>query len=326
VTTALDVELEAPCAPAETPLFDVTGTFAHVPAETSWLDFGYGLDDRGFTMPTNGDSAPYELLNVVAGTWDLGFGLRSDGGQPLTKLMLVRDQNIAATTKLDIDVTTTAFDPLPKTLVVNGILPEDNFAVTARYALNGGIHGLDIGPQDVPFGQTTATMTYVTVPPRVTRPADRHRIQALAADADKETRTATRVADASFATAIDVTLELPGALPLPRAERTAAEPYVRISTFVATRPNALAYEARVIGRISNRVTHSWRVSLDGSAATGPDAILAMPDLSAVAGFDKAWGIGAGVTTTITGVASEQPTPLGDGTVLRSSTHSFVLPP
>lgn len=324
--TALDVELEGECAPVDTNVFDLTGTFAHVPPTTSWLDFGYALTSRGFTMPAKGDSAAYEVIDVHAGTWDLGFGLRNEGGAPLTKMMIVRDQNIAAATKLDFDVAAVAFDPIPKALVVNGIAPEEQFEVTARYALNGGAGGLDIGPQDVPDGQATATLQYVTVPPAVAKPTDRHRIQALAANADKESRTATRSVDATFQAAIDATLELPPPLAVPRAERAAAEPYVRITTFVGARPNTATYEAYVVGRVSNRITHSWRLSIDGSIATGPEAILAMPDLSAAEGFDKKWAIGAGVTAEITAAAREIPAPIGDGTLVRAATRSLELMP
>ncbi|MBX3226033.1 MAG: hypothetical protein KIT84_29340 [Labilithrix sp.] len=324
--TTFDVELEPQCAPDEISSFDMTGTFAHVPPTTSWLDFGYALDDRGFTIPAAGDNASYELLNVIAGTWDLGFGLRDEGGAPLTKIMLLRDQAIVGPTKLDVDATTAGLVPVPKGLVVNGVAPDENFAITARYALGGGVHGLDIGPQDVPYGQPTVTLTYVTVPPAAARPADRHRIQALAADADKETRVMTRTSDAVFHSAIDVALELPAGLPAPRAERTAPAPYVRVTTYVATRPNAADYEALVVGRVSNRRVHSWRLSVDASAVTGPEAVLAIPDFGAAPGFDASWAIGADVEAVVTGTVHEVSTPIGDGAVVRAATHAITLAP
>lgn len=309
----LDVELAPQCGIQDTETTDLTGTFTGLGADTGWLDFGYAFDRRGAVFPTNGGSGDYELVNLVAGTWDLAFGVRDDFGRAFTKLLLVRDQVLpqgSATFDADLGAGPSAFVPGTKKLTLAGTNDEPTH-VSVLYTLTGATNGLELGPAD----DATRAVDYPAVPPALQRPADRYRVTAVAEKAGSQ-----RGGSAVFHDAADLAIELPPAIDAPTA--SVADAYV--VTKMKPRAGAEVYAATVFTKVTNQSSREWRVSTSASLVTASDVELSPPDLRSVRGFKSEWLTPLDLSRTVTAAVHEKQIRIGDGHLDRFAQSSITM--
>jgi hypothetical protein len=312
------VELDNPCALENGNVGDLTGHFAHAPPATSWLDFAYIVDERGYALPLSGDGVDYELVNVVTGKWDLIFGFRDDSAGPLTKLFFMRDETLAVSgTKLDADVGAAGAIPGSKALTVTGATPDEYLNAPVIYTLTGSPHGVDMGPQSA----AGPNLVYSTVPPEQQRPDDRYRLTLTASAPEGG---GERGARGVFHDAVDVNVDLPAALGAPVFAKVGDAPYLRVSMKTIARANAAVYELAAITEVTDQKRLAWIYSTDAAFADGAEVAFEMPDFSAVPGWNNAWTIQPD-RTKITATVREKTSPLADGTLERfaSSTVRFT---
>ncbi|MBX3203409.1 MAG: hypothetical protein KF764_00010 [Labilithrix sp.] len=320
---SLDVVLEEQCGAPPGDAYVLDGTLAHVPASTEWLDFGYALGARGAVIIPAGDSAPYEIVNVVGGTWNLAFGLREQAGTPLTKIALVRRRALAADTTLDLDLDAVGLVPGTKKLTVSGLDPADEtLAAPVAYTMGDDREGIDVGQQDVPTAATTE-LSYATVPAAAQEAPDRYRAAIVASGQRGST---SRGVLAVFHEAVDLTFALPAPMAAPVVSVAAATPYLRVATKLPTREAAATYEVLASVRLSQRFRRAWSVSVDASLAPGGELEVTLPDLAAVPGFDVSWALPPDRERAVTATTRDKPTSLGDGASERFSAHTTTLEP
>ncbi|MBX3226027.1 MAG: hypothetical protein KIT84_29370 [Labilithrix sp.] len=316
--TELDVTLAAQCGSDDRVTTNLAGTFSNIPTATGWLDFGYALGGRGSIFITAGGAGDYELVNLVAGTWDLAFGLREDAVAPLTRIAFARDAALAAdSSTLNLDFTDAGATPVPKKISLTGLANEQTH-ITVQYTFGGATSGLEVGPGDDPFGVASAEVTYASVPAASQRPADRYRIAATTVEDELEARGAS----IDLHDAVDVALELPPALEAP----TSSVEGKLVAATLAPRAGAAVYEANVFTRVTNQSSREWRVSISAALVTGTEIELVPPDLSAVAGFDATWLTPLEIERTVTAKAYERPATVGDGTLHRYASKSILVTP
>ena len=321
-TASLDVALEEQCGSAPSPSYVLHGTFTHVPLASGWLDFAYALDARGAVIVTSGESAPYEIVNVVEGTWDIAFGLRDQAGTPLTKIAMLRGRALTGDALLDVDLETSAFVPGSKKLTLGGLSPEETVAAQIAYTTTAGGEGIDVGPQDVP-NAPLVEVAYSTIPAAAQQASDRYRAAIVASGPDA---LATRGVRGTFHEAIDLSVELPAAMPEPSTTVAATAPWLRLSTIFSTRPGADVYEVLASARITQKSRRAWRMTLEASPANATALAIVMPDLSNVPGFDPAWAIPPELERRVTATVTEKSSPLGDGSSARFAASTVVVVP
>jgi hypothetical protein len=318
--TALEITLPDPCTLPPPPAFQLTGTLANVPTTTSWLEFGYPLESRGFVLPVNGTNAPYELVNVVNGTWDVAFGVRDTSTGPLTRVTILRARAVTRDDTLDLDLgsgATAAFTPGKRALLVHGVTADESLTPIVAYG-TGGLAGLALGPQDVPPTPPDVAMTYSTVPSAAALAGDRYEVD-VSAQVDKDIGTLREVS-AAFHADMDVEVTLPDALPLPTATVAATQPYVRVATSFAPRAGSASYLVDVIASVTRRSQRRFVTSIEPGLLAPTET---MPDLSSVTGFDPSWGLPS-AHTTVTVTAIEPDAPFGDGTRHRQAAAQIIV--
>ncbi len=324
-TRALEVALEPQCTPEPPPAeFALTGTISNVPPTTGWLDFGYARDTRGVVLPVAGGQAPYEMVGVAPGTWDLAFGVRDEPSSALTRMFLLRGTVVSADRTLDIDATGPAsFAPAQKRLLLRGLDPKESLTPQVLYA-TGGPHGIDVGPQDVPPDLSDVTLAYSTVPESMQLPADRYH---GVIRAERDRREALRTIELSFHQAIDLDLAfLPLAAP-PAVVVLGTTPQVRLETRFPVLANAIRHDVRVLSETNRRTQHVWHATFDPAILAGSTEVVdAMPDLSALPGFRSEWTLPIGVTAIVTATSYEAPQTLGDGTMQRATGNALEVTP
>lgn len=326
-TLALDAELEQECTPdAPAPEFAFTGTLSGLPGSTQWLDFGYPRDSRGSALAAAGGTAPYEIVGIAPGTWDLAFGVRDDSFGSLKRMVLRRGEVVTADRRLDVDfASAAAFTPGQSTLVLHGIDPGDTITPTLFYAAAGGPSGIDVGPEDVPPG-ADVTLKYATVPEPARVPSDRYH---GVITAERDRRSVHRRVELSIGQASNLDVTLPPLIEAPRVTVVAmTSRALRLETRFAAVKGAVRHEVLVVGSENRRTQHAWQTSFDEAAVAGaPDIVDAMPDLSALPGWNAAWEVPVGVDVSVTATVVEAESVIGDGTMQRTSAReATVVPP
>jgi hypothetical protein len=317
--TTFDVELDTWCSGQNADTWTISGTLRNVTPATGWLDFGYPLETRGVILPIDGldgKSASYEEVNVAAGSWDLTFGVRNDPAASLWKVAIVRNQDLNKDSTIDIDFGGAgAMTPGTQKIALHGIDPvNENVVLPVYYTTNGGVRGIDLGPQSIPRA-TDLDLVYSTLPQSV--PLDRYRIEARVTTTDD---TGMRGVDVSFHDAVPVDLMLVAAMPAPTVTSAGA------AATTPARPAAASYQLDVVAKVSNRSSRAWRTSLGAALpGLGPNVTLMLPDLSAVPGFDATWALPPSVTRDVTVTVHEKPVSLGDGTAVHSVSRTSQLP-
>lgn len=324
-TRALEVSLEAQCAPPPPPAeFAIVGAIEHLPPTTQWLDFGYARDTRGSVLPVAGGKGSYEEVGVAPGTWDLGFGIRDDSFGVLTRIVLLRATPISADRKLDIDATGPAsFTPSSKRLVLRGLEVGDTVTPQVLYAAGGPL-GIDVGPQEVPADVAEATLAYSTVPELMQQAGDRYR---GVIRSQRDRREALRSVDFSVHQALDIEVSLLPVAAKPSVVVLGTAPQVRLETRFAALASAVRHEALVVAEVNRRTQHAWHATFDALVVAGSAEVVdSMPDLSALSGWKREWELPVGVTATVTATSYEMPQALGDGTMQRATGSTETVTP
>jgi hypothetical protein len=311
--TDLTVDLGPMCAPPIGDTTNLTGNFLSYPNAAGWLDFGYADDWRSFIQPT----ADYELDNLIAGTFDLAFGLRAQFGDPLLTMVIARDVALTKTAAtLDVDVAK-GFVPTNAKLSLSNLNNEQTH-VSLMYAFAGSQTGIELGPANDPDGKAAADVDVPIVPGAQQRATDLYRVNLLTVT-DKNNG---RGAKGSFhATGSALAIDLPDAIDPP----TATTANKLVSTKTKSRAGAAFYDASVFTQVTGKSTREWRVSISASLITGSDVDLTPPDFSSVAGFDATW-LTPSLSSTVTARIHDPSTPLGDGTIDRFAQRSIPFDP
>ena len=324
-TPSVEVTLEDFCSPPSPPAeFTLTGNLVNVPTTTQWLDFGYARDYRGDAIPASGTTAPYEVVGIVAGTWDLTFGVRDDSFGKLTRVAIRRDETVTADKKIDIDLSGAgSFAPGTKPIALHGMAKGDSITPQILYGA-GGIFGIEVGPQDVPADATDATLTYATVPPALQRPSDRYR-GTLGAEQDRRYGGRMNTFDVHQAIDLDMTF-LPEAS-APVVTLIGAAPRVRLETKFPLLASGVRYEVLALAAMNRRARHAWHSTIDAAfVGTAPEVVDTTPDLASLPGWKPAWDLPRDVTANVLATGYESPRPLGDGTSQRSTAKAVEITP
>jgi len=321
-TRVLSVALGRQCA-GLVDVYALTGRLLGVPTSTGWFDFGYVDEARGVAIGATSGVAPYELVNVLAGTWDLAFGVRDSSGSPLTRMTILRAEPVLADRTLDVDLAgPRSFVPGSKGILVHGLTPEETLGATVRFT-SGGAYGIDVGPPDVPITLPDVAARYATVPLAMESAGDRYRGSLVARPGSGDT---SRSVSFVFHDAIDVEETLPARLPAPEVRLAAASPHARVATRLAASGGAGAgYEIRAHVRFGRRQDHTWSTTFDAaSAGAGIDDT--MPELGAVPGFRDRWALPADADIEVTATVTEAPHAIADGTGERASAATVFIAP
>ena len=304
-TGSPDVELDRFCARALPDNVTLSGTISHLPQGTSWLDFGYPLESRGAVLPSAGNVASYEEVNLAAGVWDLAFGLRPSPGEAFSRVAIVRAETLAADATLDLDFGgPNVVAPGTGRISLDGFDPtHESIFAPVYFATSGAERGLDLGPQDIPLA-TPLVLAYATLPASFVLPGrDRYRAE-LSARANDD--SAARGLIVEFGAPLDLQLTLPPPLPPPAVTLAATAPHPRVAARVSRRDDADDYVLDAVEQVSNRSSRAWRVRMT-DPDPGADVALEMPDLSAVPGFDPTWSLPAGQGRVVTITVNGRPT-------------------
>jgi hypothetical protein len=318
-----EVPLDAWCDAAPPAAFTITGQIANLTEGASWLDFGYALESRGAVLPATGPNAFYEEVNVAAGTWDLAFGVRRDPGAALSRIALVRGHLLAADHSLDVDLSGIgAVTPEARRLVVHGIDPDaETVAIPVEYTMNGGEHGIDLGPQDVPLARDIE-LAYSVVPRAAQAATDLYRLELTATTELPDSRdSAARGAVARFHAPGDVELTAPPALPPPAIALVSERPFVRVDARTRARSGAASYELSVVTKISNRERRVWRLVTSAPPPPGEEVTLTLPDLVAAPEFDPRWALVPDVPRDVTVTVRDHALPFADGTIEHRASYT-----
>jgi hypothetical protein len=324
-TPNVEVMLDDGCTPPPPPAeFTFTGNLTNLPATTQWLDFGYARDSRGVAIPVTGTTGTYEVVGIEPGTWDLAFGVRDEPFRPLTRFVMRRGEVVKGDEMIDVDVAGPgSFAPGTSALKLHALIAGDTVTPHVFYT-SGGPFGIDVGPQDVPDREPDVTLAYSTVPDAVTLPGDRYRGE-MTAEQDRRTGSRTVTFDLHHAVDLDMTF-LPDP-PVPSVTILGVTPHVRFETKFPVLADAERHEVLAIAAQNRRSQIAWRATYDaihvGSAEELDDV---MPDLSALPGWKKAWGLPAGITMTVLVTAYEKRQPVGDGTMQRTMAKGLSVTP
>lgn len=321
VTVTLDDGCSPPPPPAE---YAFTGTLHNVPSTTEWLDFGYARDSRGDAIPVSGTTGTYEIVGIEPGTWDFSFGVRDDSFHALTRFVMRRGHAVTGDEVVDVDMTGPgSFVPGTRSLVLHGLRTGDTVTPSIFYAA-GGPFGIDVGPQDVPAGQSDVTLAYSTVPEAMQIAGDRYRGE-LGAEQDRRSGTRTITFDVHQAVDLDLTF-LPDP-PAPVVTVISTSPQVTFETRLPVLPDAERHEVIAQASSNRRSPHTIRSTYDAIyVGSSPEIVDTTPDLSTVPGWRSAWGLVSGAAATIFATGFEKPQPVGDGTMQRSASKGVTLTP
>jgi hypothetical protein len=290
-----DIELDSFCARAGPSSVTLSGTLLHLPQGSNWLDFGYSLETRGAVLPSTGTTASYEEVNLVAGTWDLGFGIRPSPGEAFSRIAVVRGRTLATDTTIDVDLAGPLAAALGRqALSISGLdAAHESLVAPVYYAMNGGQRGLDLGPQNIPTASSVA-LAYATLPAALQQAGDRYRAEVTARANDDSGSRGVVVERASPDALV---LTLPDPLPPPAVSLVAVQPYPRVHAALAARPAGDRYVLEAVTMVSNRSSQTWRVTITEPLAG--DVTLEVPDVSQAAGFDPSWALAANQARVVT---------------------------
>ena len=271
---------------------------------------------------------PDGALDLLATRLDINLSTLSFAAD---KLILRRAQNFtnnATIPVLDFGAAE-AFDPVQPNLTVNNLNGE--FAAVATMFFTGAGNSTSGAPLFIGL-PTAAPFKYYAVPQSRLINGDLHLVFA-GATASQTSTDNMRTAGVFFKDPTDRTVTLGPALTAPTVNAAATTPYARLR---ATGPIQASYNKTVLVTYAQSTASVYRsVSITASEGylsgmTSYD--LAIPDFSAVAGWDNNWGPKAGVqtfwqvsATGFTGVGFGTNAPL-EGSTFTSGTRSGTFTP
>jgi hypothetical protein len=251
-----------------------------------------GLGSASATV-VGGAASTFTLTNVPDGPQDLIAGRQAFSGTGLSvdRLLIRRDLNPAdGSTLAPIDFDADGFDPVSGNVTVAGLSAGDEALFTGFFISENGTFAPYVSGAPL----TGGAGSYVGIPNDRLDTGDLHYLQVIAGSTDGDGSFGTaRTAVDIFREVSDRTLELGPVLATPALTVESETPFV-----VRAEADAQAeYDdlfsislSQVANTVSLIATTGWR-----SAA--PTWDLRVPDLSSTAGWDGAWGLQSGSTTS-----------------------------
>ncbi|MBV9881284.1 MAG: hypothetical protein JO180_12345 [Gemmatirosa sp.] len=246
-------------------------------------------------------SSAFSLDSVADGPRDLVASRATFGGSALVpnKLIVRRNVNYAngsAIPTLDFGGSE-AFDPVQRTITVNGLNGDEAFASVSFLTANGASAAFYAGAASA-GGQ----VPYYALPTSQLAAGDLHQV-VVGASPTTQNPTTSRLAFAYFRAATDRAITLGPSLAAAGVTSLGTAPYLRLG---ATLPSQAAYNGLASATFA-QATRSATVMATASYAGGAPATwsLQVPDLTA-AGFDATWGLRTGVAVnwTVTAVGGD----------------------
>lgn len=269
------------------------------------------------------DGFGYSLSELGAGPHDLiaTRETRAGGRTTLTGIILRRDVVLAAgETVPPLDFASPeAFAPATATVTLGPFGPAGaQLAVRLLTATTEALLAAPPGPSP------EVSRPYMALPADRLRPDDLHQILATAAEG-----SGSRSIEAYFRTPVDLALSFPAPLVRPAIETIAATPILRLRARFVPQPDYDRF-ANITYQQGRTVLVSVTMTAAYAALTADGYDLAVPDLSAAAGFDPAWALHTGETIRWTAARVGGTLGLGvdahpaDGATRRSAIDSDLL--
>lgn len=201
-------------------------------------------------------------------------------------------------------------------------------AILESYVTNNNTFGTYF----IDAGATGTSRTITGVPGAKQVAGDLHFINVSAVPTLDPSNTATRNVGLLFATLGNKTMTFGPALTIPTVSTLATAPYARVQASYAVQAEYNRYFTGDFQQTSNN-RHSQIQMTSGWLAGAANAQLAVPDLSAVTGWNNAWGLATGVSThwTVTatgwsGAGGIISTPYVEGATYLSGTKQGDITP
>ena len=290
----------------------LTGMLAGVDGQAVSISLG----PRGASVSQNRTS--YTLQNVPDGPLDLVASRGHSGGLfdfDATKLIIRRGLNLpdgGVISLLDFNATE-AVTPVASSLTLTG-LGSDELSWLTTYVTAGGTEELLNAHF---FGSPVSTLPYAGVPTSLQAAGDLHELFVEAAAPNGLRRLFK-----AFHRAETGSVALGPQLSTPTVSVVANSPYLRHRMLL---PRQSEYDAEVVGRFLQPATQATSevaatAGYFGGAPTQWD--LTVPELTAAAGFDPAWGLRTGAATEWEAFATSGafllPLSLDDGETIRTA--------
>jgi hypothetical protein len=269
----------------------------------------------------------FDLRNVPNGAYDLIASrvattiTGSEFSSVANRLIVRRGLNPADNSTLPVlDFNATeAFAPASANLTVGNLGAEQAFTTVALTTANGTTASFFTSSPSA-----TATRAYYGVPTAQLATGDLHSLNAFATSGSSSAAS-VRLATLYSRTVTDRTVTLGAALSAPTTSTVASTPYLRLRAQLAAqseynRFGGVSYSQSPGGNLARSASVYATSAVAG--ASGFD--LTIPDLSAAAGWDNAWGLQAGTATaysvfatggTATGLGFLGQTPTDGATVV-----------
>lgn len=239
-------------------------------------------------------STTFQLAAIAEGPQDL-VAARSDPASATDAIILRRDVDVpdnGTLPVLDFNAPE-ALAPATGNVAVSNIGSDDGIVQTVFYGVAGSAFGV-LGSA-TGFTSTSGAKPYQALPLASLEPGEVQLLTAFAANG-----TATRTAGRFFRSPVDYTIVLGPTLSTPTVTKAAATPYARPRVQLASQAE---YNRTVMAFFSqsglDRTVNLTATSgYFGGAPTTWD--VTVPDLSAVTGWDNAWGLqdGTGIDWTV----------------------------
>jgi hypothetical protein len=233
----------------------------------------------------SGDPISPWSISAVAGPGTL-IAMRLTGQRPVS--MLFQSVSFTANANYPLNFAN-GFLPTEAGLTLDPTGTSGNLLVSSSYlAADGRSFGID-------FSSTPLT-TYRVVP-------DDHIGNGLSQiNQTSSDNTASRAVTRTFKTPVAQTLTLPPAfLAMSAPQITATTPYPILSTTLPRRDDALYYQVSYFGSAAKNLFREWSLETSATwiAAAPGNLVVAMPDLSKVAGWDASYALPAtGISWTV----------------------------
>jgi P2-related tail formation protein len=238
------------------------------------------------------DRTSYTLRNVPDGALDLVASRGHAAGLfdfDATKLIIRRGLDLpngATIPVLDFNAAE-AVTPVPSSLTLTGV-GSDELSWLMTYMTAGGTEELLNGHL---FGSPVSTLSYAGVPTSLQSPGDLHVLFVEGAASNDLRRLFT-----AFHRAENRSVALGPQLATPTVSVVATSPYLRHRMLL---PPQTEYGSEVVGRFvqpSTLATSEVAATAAYFGGSPPQWDLTVPDLTAAAGFDPAWGLRPGAAT------------------------------
>ncbi len=264
---------------------NVAGTVAGLTgAQTAQIDLASHSGTATVAMPT------YSIMMVPSGTWDL-FARRMTAAPAFDRMIRRNAVTVGGATSFNFDFASEGFAPEMHAVTFQGAMASETTSTLVVFRNAGGS----------PFAMGPFTNgSYPSLPTAERRTGDVHGVTAGATDSAASTRRNVR---RSFIQAADFIAAFP---PLPAAPTITVggtTPYVRPRATItqSSAGTALNFDRYDIGYTQRETaparTRSWSLQLTrGWIGAAVVVDYAVPDLSAVTGFQSWWGLVAGLAT------------------------------